>query len=161
MENLIIQRKWKVHISWLWKVKGPSLMCWGYTVDWNKWLITPSWRYLTLKSSPFSYVLARCGGYLQRITARRSEHLFACKRFPKVAARTPNEMVYGELGRYPIQISCYTRVIKYCIRLLKMDPACLPNQAYHMLRSLDSSGKCYCASNIRSLLQGVGLGYVW
>ena len=69
-------------------------------------------------------------------------HLFACKRFLNVAARTPNRMVYGELGRYPLQINCYIRVIKYWFRLLKMDPERLPNQAYHILRSLDSNGKC-------------------
>ena len=88
-------------------------------------------------------------------------HLFACKRFLNVAARTPNRMVYGELGRYPLQINCYIRVIKYWFRLLKMDPERLPNQAYHMLRSLDSCGKCNWVSSVRSLLQSVGFGYVW
>ena len=86
-------------------------------------------------------------------------HLFARKRFLNVAARTPNRMVYGELGRYPLQINCYIRVIKYWFRLLKMDPERLPNQAYHMLRSLDSCGKCNWVSSVRSLLQSVGFGY--
>ena len=69
-------------------------------------------------------------------------------------------MVYGELGRYPLQINCYIRVIKYWFRLLKMDPKRLPNQAYHMLRSLDSCGKCNWVSSVRSLLQSVGFGDV-
>ena len=90
-----------------------------------------------------------------------SVHLFACRRFLNVAARTPNKMVYGELGRHPLQINCYIRAIKYWFRLLKMDSERLPNQAYRMLMNLDSNGKCNWASSIRSVLQSLGLGYVW
>ena len=90
-----------------------------------------------------------------------SVHLFACKRFLNVAARTPNKMVYGELGRHPLQINCYIRAIKYWFRLLKMDSERLPNQAYRMLMNLDSNGKCNWASSIRSVLQSLGFGYVW
>ena len=31
-----------------------------------------------------------------------SVHLFACKRFLHVQNKTPNDVVYGELGRYPL-----------------------------------------------------------
>ena len=30
-------------------------------------------------------------------------HLFVCKLFLKVAARTPKKMVYGALGRHPLE----------------------------------------------------------
>ena len=90
-----------------------------------------------------------------------SVHLFACKRFLNVAARTPNKLVYGELGRHPLQISCYIRAMKYWFRLLKMDSERLPNQAYRMLMNLDSNGKCNWASSSRSELQSLGFGYVW
>ena len=90
-----------------------------------------------------------------------SVHLFACKIFLNVAARTPNKMAYGELGRHPLQIICYIRAIQYWFRLLKMDSERLPNQAYRMLMNLDSNGKCNCASSIRLVLQSLGFGYVW
>ena len=70
-----------------------------------------------------------------------SVHLFACKRFLNMAARTPNKMVYGEFDRYPLQISCCIRANKYWFRLLKMDPERLLNQAYRMLGNLDSCSK--------------------
>ena len=31
-------------------------------------------------------------------------HLYACKRFLYVLGKTPNDIVYGELGRYPLWI---------------------------------------------------------
>ena len=90
-----------------------------------------------------------------------SVHLFACKRFLNVAAHTPKRMVYGELGRHPLQINCYIRAIKYWFRLLKTNSERLPNQAYRMLMNLDSNGKYNWASSIRSVLQSLGFGYVW
>ena len=38
-------------------------------------------------------------------------HLFACKRFLHVAARAPNTLVYGELGRHPLRINCFIAVL--------------------------------------------------
>ena len=48
-----------------------------------------------------------------------SVHLIACKRFLNVAARPPNKMVYSELGRHPLQISCYIRAIKCWFRFIE------------------------------------------
>ena len=43
-------------------------------------------------------------------------HLYACKRFLRVLDKTQNDIVYGELGRYPTSIS---KSIKHWFRLLK------------------------------------------
>ena len=64
-------------------------------------------------------------------------HLMACKRYLGVPSRTPNKMVYGELGRYPLFIASHVRCIKYWFRLLYMEQSRLPNQAYRMLVNLD------------------------
>ena len=40
-------------------------------------------------------------------------HLMACKRFLGVPVRTPNKMVYGDLGRFPLFINSYISCIKY------------------------------------------------
>ena len=45
-------------------------------------------------------------------------HLFACKTFLHVRNKTPNDVVYGELGRYPLFITATVRFIKYWLKLL-------------------------------------------
>ena len=37
-----------------------------------------------------------------RLDGIEKVHMMACKRFLGVPLRTPNKMVYGELGRYPL-----------------------------------------------------------
>ena len=79
-------------------------------------------------------------------------HLMVCKRYLGVPSRTPNKMVYGELGRYALFIASYVRCIKYCFRLLYMKQKRLPNQAYRMLVNLDGNGKRCWATEVRELL---------
>ena len=40
-------------------------------------------------------------------------HLFGLKRYLGVDRRTPNDLVYGEVGRFPIQINACVRCIRY------------------------------------------------
>ena len=79
-------------------------------------------------------------------------HLMACKRYLDVPSRTPNKMVYEELGRYPLFIASYVRCIKYWFRLLCIEQSRLPNQAYRMLVNLDENGKQCWATEVRELL---------
>ena len=39
-------------------------------------------------------------------------HLFGLKRYLGVDRRTPNDLVYGEVGRFPIQINASVRLVK-------------------------------------------------
>ena len=82
----------------------------------------------------------------------------ACKRFLGVPVRTPNKMVYGDLGRVPlfINISC----IKYWFRLLEMGHDRQPKTAYEML-CLDRNGKGCWVSRIREILCETGFSFVW
>ena len=64
------------------------------------------------------------------------EHLFALKRFLNTSLRTPNLMVYGETGRYPLFVNIYVKCIKSLLRILKMPPCRLPFKAYKMLLHL-------------------------
>ena len=36
-------------------------------------------------------------------------HLYACKRILRVLGKTPNDIVYGELGRYPLWIKIISK----------------------------------------------------
>ena len=88
-------------------------------------------------------------------------HLFAMKRFLGVDMRTPNDLVYGELGRYPVHINSSIRCIRYWFKLISMDESRLPFKAYKMLLKLDERGKVNWVSNIRRVLCTNGFAFVW
>ena len=48
-------------------------------------------------------------------------HLKFCKRILNVISSTSNAGVNGELGRYPLYITHYIRIIRYWCKLLKVD----------------------------------------
>ena len=53
-------------------------------------------------------------------------HLFGLKRYLGVDRRTPNDLVYGEVGRFPIQINASVRCIRYWLKLTRIDEHRLP-----------------------------------
>ena len=88
-------------------------------------------------------------------------HLFGLKRYLGVDRRTPNDLVYGEVGRFPIQINAYVRCIRYWLKLIRMEEHRLPLRAYKMLLNLDQRGKTNWVTNIRKTLCANGFSYVW
>ena len=48
-------------------------------------------------------------------------HLKLCKRLLEVKSNTCNAAVYGELGRYPLYINRYIRIIKYWLKVVNTD----------------------------------------
>ena len=61
-----------------------------------------------------------------------SVHLFACKRILNVSPKTPNIMVYGELGRYPLFIDSTISAVRYLFKLRNMNDERFPQQAMKM-----------------------------
>ena len=59
-----------------------------------------------------------------------SVYTFALKKITMSKKETPNCLVYGETGRYPLYIESKIRCVKYWHKILNMDPARLPRQAY-------------------------------
>ena len=55
-----------------------------------------------------------------------SVHLTFCKYFLNVNKYTCSNMVLGECGRYPLQLTYMTRVISYWCRILQLPPSRLP-----------------------------------
>ena len=88
-------------------------------------------------------------------------HLFGLKRYLGVDRRTPNDLVYGEVGRFPIQINACVRCIKYWLKLMRMEEHRLPLRAYKMLLNLDQRGKTSWVTNVRKMLYANGFSYVW
>lgn len=88
-------------------------------------------------------------------------HLFAMKRFLNVDSRTPNDFVYGELGRFPVYLNSYMKCIKYWLKLTRMNVERLPFRAYRMLFNLDYNGKKTWATSVRLCLNSYGFSFVW
>jgi hypothetical protein len=98
---------------------------------------------------------------LERLENIENIHLMACKRFLGVPVRTPNKMVYGDLGRFPLFINSNISSMRYWFRLLQMENDRLPKKAYEMLVGLDRNGKDCWASRLRELLCKTGFSFVW
>eukprot|EP00745_Piridium_sociabile_P006409 TRINITY_DN141505_c0_g1_i7.p1 TRINITY_DN141505_c0_g1~~TRINITY_DN141505_c0_g1_i7.p1 ORF type:complete len:149 (-),score=10.55 TRINITY_DN141505_c0_g1_i7:127-537(-) len=62
--------------------------------------------------------------------------LFALKGLLNVSVKTPNTLVYGESGRYPLYVYTYTRCVKYWLKITRMYVDRLPFKAYKMLLTL-------------------------
>ena len=88
-------------------------------------------------------------------------HLFGLKHYLGVDRRTPNDLVYGEVGRFPIQINASVRCIKYWLKLTCMDDHRLLLGAYKMLLNLDQRGKTNWVTDVRKTLCVNGFSYVW
>jgi len=48
-------------------------------------------------------------------------HLKLCKRLLKVRSNTCNAAVYGKLGRYPLYVNRYIRIIQYWLKVVNTD----------------------------------------
>ena len=88
-------------------------------------------------------------------------HLFALKKFLSVDMRTPNDLVYKELNRFPVTVNSALSCIRFWLKLLHMEDTRLPKKAYIMLRNLDARGKTTWVTNVRLCLYRYGFGYVW
>ena len=98
---------------------------------------------------------------LNRLEHIEKIHMMACKRFLGVPVRTPNKMVLGDLGRYPLYVNSCMNTLRYWLKLLHMDPNRLPYNAYQMLLQLDRNGKECWATKIREILCETGFNIVW
>ena len=63
--------------------------------------------------------------------------------------KTPNDVVYGELGRYPLFITATVRFIKYWLKLLMHLDKFYSRKAYKMLLALHNRGKTTWVSHVK------------
>ena len=89
-----------------------------------------------------------------------SINTFACKRMLGVTKRTPNCLVYGELGRYPITITAKLRAVKYWLKITEMDEERIPKLAYYR-ELMEENKKHNWARGVKQLLEENGFGFVW
>jgi len=87
-------------------------------------------------------------------------HMYMLKWYMNVATRTPNTMVYGDTGRYPLRINAALRSVKYWLRLLRMDNERYPRKIYQMM--FNSSGEqCNWVSRVKTLLLQYSFDHEW
>lgn len=90
-------------------------------------------------------------------------HLKFCKWLLKVKRSTCNEMVYGELGRFPLIVERKFRIIKYWLKIVSNETSQLVLSSYKSLYSqvVEDSDSANWAVCVRDLLLGLGFGEVW
>ena len=64
----------------------------------------------------------------QRYECLEKLHLLACKRFLNVGQATPNCMVYGECGRYPVFKKSQSRCLKYWLKITNTHEQRIPKK---------------------------------
>ena len=87
-------------------------------------------------------------------------HLKFCKRLIGVRSNTNSNGVYGELGRYPLYISRYVRIIKYWCKVANSDNILVKTMYTEGVKDCEKGFKNWVA-NVKSLLNNFGLGYVF
>ena len=87
-------------------------------------------------------------------------HLKFCKLLLKLKKSTPDFMVYGELGRYPLDVNIKLRTINYWSKLINGKPEKLPVVLYKF--SLDKYGNdILWLNNVKKILDECGMSYIW
>lgn len=84
-------------------------------------------------------------------------HLRFCKFILGVKSQTPNDAVYGELGRLPLSVICKERSLKFWIKLMKN----VDSPPYNMYVDLCNNVNSACwSSKINSIIDHLGFTYV-
>ena len=92
-------------------------------------------------------------------------HTKFCRWILNVRKCTNLSGLYGELGRVPFPLTRKIRMINYWIKMLKLEENSLPKKVYNMLKTDDDNNISYnganWASQIKTLLDELGLTYIW
>ena len=84
-------------------------------------------------------------------------HMKFCKRILGVKSSTCNMAIYGELGRYPLYINRYTRIIKFWCKIIYSDNIIIKKLYEDMLLSAKDNWAVYLKSSEKLYLNYVCL----
>lgn len=89
-------------------------------------------------------------------------HLRFCKNTLKVRNSTPNFMVYGELGRFPLKFIVEQKMIMFWNSLL-IDKSKLSSMLYKVMfiSHIENNTKFKWISYIKDILDNCGLSFMW
>ena len=86
-----------------------------------------------------------------------------CKYLLGLKPSTPNCMVYGELGCYPVSLSIKTRMVGYWLKLTSLDDDRICKKLYTVLFEMYNNNDydSNWLNCVRNILQQNGLGNIW
>jgi hypothetical protein len=100
-----------------------------------------------------------------RLSIIESAHTFACKRLLGLSDKTPNHLVYGDTGRYPLYIDSCIASVRYWLKLENMSNDRIPKQAFLMLKNCIENNMFVnnknWAWNIKTVLESHGFENAW
>ena len=90
-------------------------------------------------------------------------HLKFCKLLLHLKQSTPDFMIYGELGRYPMEIQIKTRMISYWSKLISGKETKIAHLFYKLGYNVNQElgGKIEWFENIKNILNNCGISNVW
>ena len=90
-------------------------------------------------------------------------HLKFCKILLNLKSSTPNYMVYGELGRFPIDIDIKLRSISFWARLITGKQAKYSNVLYRLCHHLHAHHNLSfkCIQFVKKIFNDCGYNYIW
>ena len=85
------------------------------------------------------------------------------KKILKLRPSTPTCMVYGEVGKYPLQVTINKYIVSYWLRILNKEHSTLAHIVYIIALKLYTTGsfKAQWICKIKSILDNCGLSYIW
>lgn len=84
-------------------------------------------------------------------------HLRFCKYILNVNNKTPNCMIYGELGRYPLDINIKTRMIASWVKCVTSNNKIVS----HLYRIMHNCNNFKWNTRVKHILDECGLSYIW
>lgn len=88
-------------------------------------------------------------------------HLQFCKNLLKVRNSTPNFMVYGELGRVPLEISIKLRMVTFWGKTLQKENTISNIMLRLMLKLHGNNQNFEWIGYLKSIFDETGLSYLW
>ena len=106
--------------------------------------------------------LCELGGFHTAAAVERV-HLKFCKWVLKVSKSTTNEMVYGELGRFPLILEKKVRIVKYWLKIVHRELSPLVQKIYKIMLHTFTEDTTIVnwAALVRNMLFNLGFGYAW
>ena len=102
-------------------------------------------------------------GYSKNIDCLEKIQLRFCKLLLKLKSSTPNYMIYGELGRFPIEIDIKIRMVSFWARLLLGKETKLSYLSYRLLYTLSIEENVHSVwiKYLKELFDETGYSSIW
>ena len=92
-----------------------------------------------------------------------SVYLKFCKYLLGLKTSTPNCMVYGELGAYPVSITIKVRMVSYWLNIISADDNKICKLLYNLMYNMHENDtyQSLWLKHVQTILEVNGFGYIW